>query len=134
VMKEDKRQPKEVEGRGWDGFRFLGLFLVLVILAGGVGVVLKNQQNNPEGKKEEAGGELKKEALGKEIKISSKIDINSASQEELESLPGIGPKKAQAIIGYRKRYGPFKTKSDIIKVKGIGEKTYQKIKDKIEAH
>ena len=68
----------------------------------------------------------------KETPQTSKININTASEQELDSLPGIGSVKAKAIIDYRKKYGNFKTKRDIIKVKGIGEKTYEKLKDKIE--
>lgn len=52
------------------------------------------------------------------------ININTASQSELETLPGIGETKAKAIISLR----PFQTISDIKKVSGIGEATFQKIK------
>lgn len=57
-----------------------------------------------------------------------KIDINSASIEELEKLPQIGPKIARYIIEYRNRNGPFKKVEDIKKVEKIGEKTFEKIK------
>jgi competence protein ComEA len=56
-----------------------------------------------------------------------KIDINTASREELDALPGIGPVKAQAIIDGR----PFKTIEDIMKVRGIKEGEFSKIKDLI---
>jgi competence protein ComEA len=58
------------------------------------------------------------------------IDINTASQEELEALPGIGPVKAAAIIEARKERR-FSSKEDIMRVKGIKEGTYEEIKDKI---
>ncbi len=58
------------------------------------------------------------------------ININTASQKELESLSGIGPVYAGRIIEYRKKYS-FKKIEDIIKVKGIGRKTFENIKDKI---
>ena len=64
--------------------------------------------------------------------ISEKININTASLPELISLPSIGEKKAQAIIDYRKKIGGFKSKEDIMKVRGIGEGIYTKIKDIIE--
>ena len=51
------------------------------------------------------------------------ININTATQEELETLPGIGPSKAQAILVYREENGAFKTIEDILEVPGIGEKT-----------
>jgi competence protein ComEA len=60
--------------------------------------------------------------------ISYPININTASQAELESLPGIGPALAQAIIEYRQAHGPFKTIEEIIDVSGIGPKTFEKIK------
>jgi competence protein ComEA len=59
------------------------------------------------------------------------ININTATQTELESLPGIGPALAQQIIAYRKVHGPFATIEDIIDVPGIGPKTFEKIKDLI---
>ena len=59
----------------------------------------------------------------------TKININTASAEELDKLPEIGPVKAQAIVEYRKANGPFKSAEDIEKVKGIKEGTFAKIKD-----
>jgi competence protein ComEA len=59
------------------------------------------------------------------------IDINTASQAELETLPGIGPTTAQKIIAYRTENGPFQTTEDIINVSGIGPGTYERIKDLI---
>jgi competence protein ComEA len=56
------------------------------------------------------------------------VNINSASQKQLEELPGVGPVKAKAIIDYRKKNGPFKTTEDIKKVEGIGDATYDQIK------
>ncbi len=60
-----------------------------------------------------------------------RIDINSATQAELETLSGIGPARAKAIIEYRKRYGGFVTPEEITEVKGIGEGIYSRIKDDI---
>jgi competence protein ComEA len=56
------------------------------------------------------------------------VNINTASQEELESLPGIGPALAKQIIAYRTVNGPFKVIEDILDVPGIGPKTFEKIK------
>lgn len=62
---------------------------------------------------------------------SSKININTATQTELETLPGIGPSTAEKIINYRKENGKFGSIEDIKKVSGIGESKYSKIKDYI---
>ncbi|HKI50128.1 MAG TPA: helix-hairpin-helix domain-containing protein [Desulfobacteria bacterium] len=62
---------------------------------------------------------------------ADKVNINTADKEVLSSLTGIGPVTAERIIEYRDKNGPFKSKEEITKVKGIGEKTFQKIKDLI---
>ena len=49
------------------------------------------------------------------------VDINSATVAQLESLKGLGPKKAQAIVAYRKQNGRFKSVSDLANVSGIGQ-------------
>lgn len=56
------------------------------------------------------------------------ININTASLEELDSLPGIGPSIAQRIIDYRDENGPFATIDDILNVSGIGPSTFDQIK------
>lgn len=53
----------------------------------------------------------------------AEVNINTATQAELETLKGIGPAKAKAIIDYRKKNGSFKSVSDLDNVDGIGEKT-----------
>lgn len=61
----------------------------------------------------------------------SAVDLNTASQAELESLNGVGPKKAQAIIEYRKKNGNFKSADDLEKVPGFGKKTVGGLKKDI---
>jgi len=62
---------------------------------------------------------------------SGPVDINAATAAELETLPGIGPKTADTIVEYREANGPFGSIEDIMDVPGIGEGTFEKIKDKI---
>jgi competence protein ComEA len=60
-----------------------------------------------------------------------KVNINLASYEQLIALPGIGRVKAAAIINYRKEVGMFKALEDIQNIKGIGQKLYTRLADKI---
>lgn len=57
--------------------------------------------------------------------VTSKININTATVEQLAQLKRIGPSYAQRIISYREQNGSFKNPKDITKVKGIGLKTYE---------
>ncbi|MEE9150984.1 MAG: helix-hairpin-helix domain-containing protein [Thermoplasmata archaeon] len=58
-----------------------------------------------------------------------KINLNTATLEELTKLKRIGPVYAQRIIDYREKYGPFERIEDLMKVKGIGQKTFDANKD-----
>ena len=60
-----------------------------------------------------------------------KVNINAATVDELVTLPGIGPSYAQRIVEYREKNGPFKKVEDLLNVRGIGEKTFEKIRDRI---
>ncbi len=60
---------------------------------------------------------------------TKKININTATQEQLESLPGIGPATASKIISYRKEKGKFNKIEDIKEVSGIGDAKFDKMKD-----
>lgn len=59
------------------------------------------------------------------------VNINTATLEELDALPGVGPATAQAIIDDREANGPFASEEDIMRVSGIGEKKYEKLKGSI---
>ncbi|MBR5429356.1 MAG: helix-hairpin-helix domain-containing protein [Firmicutes bacterium] len=65
---------------------------------------------------------------------SGLININTATQAELETLDGIGESKARAIIAYREEHGSFATVEQLTRVSGIGESTLAKIKDQICAY
>ena len=62
----------------------------------------------------------------------AKININTASVAELETLKGIGTKKAEAIVKYREDHGKFNKAEDLVLVKGIGDKVLAKISSEIE--
>ena len=59
------------------------------------------------------------------------VDLNTATQAELEAVNGIGQKKAQAIIDFRKKNGPFRSVADLDKVPGFGQKTVDIVKKDI---
>ncbi len=61
----------------------------------------------------------------------AKININTATVEELTELKNVGDKTAERIVAYRKANGPFKSPHDLTNVKGIGEKTIEKNKGRI---
>lgn len=59
------------------------------------------------------------------------VNINTATVSELDTLPGVGPVKAQAIVDDRSKNGPFKTPADIKRVNGIGAATFEQLKNEI---
>jgi comEA protein len=75
---------------------------------------------------------VSKADAGKAIaQVASKININKATVEQLMEIKGIGESYAKRIVEYRDKNGPFKKIEDITQVQGIGEKTFEKIKDLI---
>ena len=67
----------------------------------------------------------------KEVGKEGKVNINTATVEELKTLKGIGEKKAEAIIEYRKKNGSFKNKEELMKVRGIGKKLYESFEERV---
>jgi competence protein ComEA len=65
-------------------------------------------------------------AAGKPLP-TGKVNLNTASVEQLEALPGVGPKLAERIVEHRQKSGPFKTAEELIDVRGIGEKSFAKL-------
>jgi len=92
-------------------FRSIGAFVVMLLL---LGLALPAAAAAPQ---PAAGGE--------------KININTASADDLASLPGIGPSYAQRIVEYREKNGPFHKVEDLLNVRGIGEKTFERIRDRL---
>lgn len=79
-----------------------------------------------------AGSKEKTAEQAKPAMVASKVNINKASADTIaEVLSGIGKKKAEAIVAYRKVHGDFKSVEDLLAVKGVGEATLEKNKGKI---
>lgn len=76
---------------------------------------------------------LRQESLTEQTVKSVVVNINTATEAELVSLHGIGSSKAQAIILYREMFGNFNSVDDLAKVKGIGVKTIEKNRSRLQA-
>lgn len=79
--------------------------------------------------KQEAIVEVDKDDSNKNETNNNLININTATLEELENIPGIGEAKAKSIIEYRKNCGQFTKKEDLLNIKGIGETVFAELKD-----
>jgi comEA protein len=103
------------------------LLLIAIIVIGGIIAWQKYRPNHP------IQITLSEETNAADGVIAEtepqRIDINRAEAWLLEALPGIGPSKAQAIIDYRQQNGGFGHIAEITEVPGIGQDTYEKIKD-----
>lgn len=114
-------------------YNHIGILLVIGIL-GGAGLLLVKYSD---GKKEPikiTEPPKTQQAQPAEVKgeqVSAKVNINTASLEDLDKLTGIGPATAQKIIDYRTQNGLFKTIEDIKNVSGIGDSKFEAIKDSI---
>lgn len=65
-------------------------------------------------------------------KQMNKINLNTATLEQLVSLPGVGKKKAAAIIEYRTKNGSFESVDELVNVKGVGKKMLKKLKERVK--
>lgn len=94
------------------------LFVIVAVLAMAALPAAAAQQKSP----------AAKSAARTSAAPTTPVNINTATQEQLESLPGLGAKVAQRIIEYRQKNGNFKKVEDLMNVKGIGEKSFLKLK------
>ena len=94
------------------------LLLSLTLLVGG----LPAAQAAPEA---EGGGD------GGAAAVDTTVSLNNAGVEELQTLKGIGPKTAASIVAWRDREGPFESVDQLMAVKGIGEMTLSRIRDRL---
>ncbi len=69
-----------------------------------------------------------------DVLMEKSIDLNTATEEELDRLPGIGPVLAKRIVSYREENGDFLVVEELLDVKGIGEKTFERIQDYLVAN
>lgn len=81
---------------------------------------------------EEQGEQISSEGASTTVKSSGKLNINKASLEELQTLPGIGEVRAKSIIEYREAQGGFKSVEELSNISGIGTKTLEKLRDKVD--
>jgi competence protein ComEA len=91
------------------------LMVVLVVL--GLGVAASAGQDNP-----------RRSAPTAKASAASPVNLNTATVAQLETLPGIGKSTAERILDYREKNGAFKKIEDLMNVRGIGEKSFLKLK------
>ena len=77
------------------------------------------------------GSQIERSNKSKSADIEEKVNINTADEKALDTLPGIGPAMAKRIIEYRETEGAFQSIEDIKKIRGIGDAKFAKLKDKI---
>ncbi len=77
------------------------------------------------------GGRATKPPVTATVVSTEVVNLNSATAAQIASLPGIGPKTAELVVQYRTRNGPFKKIEEVMNVRGIGEKSFLKIKDRL---
>jgi len=92
-------------------------------------VASEKSSSSPSKKSESSSSKKTETSSAPKLAPGTKININTATKEELDAMPEIGPVKAQAIVDYRNANGRFATPEDIMKVPGIKEGTFAKIKD-----
>ena len=77
------------------------------------------------------GGRATKPPVTATVVSTEVVNLNSGTVAQIASLPGIGPKTAELVVQYRTKNGPFKKIEEVMNVRGIGEKSFLKIKDRL---
>lgn len=113
------------------GRQRLTLIMLGAWVLGGLGV-LWWQHQRPAIRVLGAVSPLQAARWSKGIDAARRIDVNRADAAELERLPGVGPSLAQRIVAYRDAHGPFEHPNDVAKVRGIGPKTVEVLRDYIK--
>jgi competence protein ComEA len=75
-----------------------------------------------------AAQEQASQAGSARTQMAPTVNLNTATAQQLEALPGVGPRTAQRILDYRQKNGPFKRIEDLMNIQGIGEKSFLRIK------
>jgi competence protein ComEA len=102
------------------------MFATLLSIAALSAVVLANP-----GVASAAQEPAKGRPAAKPAPVITAININTASVKELDALPGIGAKTAALIVEYRQKNGPFKKVEELMNVRGVGEKSFLKLKPQL---
>ena len=81
----------------------------------------------PAGSSSGDGDERAEHAAPKRKAVSGKLNLNTATEDQLIMLPGVGPSKAERVVAWRQKHGAFKRVADLRHVKGFGYKTVKKL-------
>ena len=102
------------------------LALVAALLVMSSPVIAQPAASKPQG-----GGRANKPPVTATVMSTEVVNLNSATAAQIASLPGIGLKTAELVVQYRTKNGPFKKIEEIMNVRGIGEKSFLRIKDRL---
>ena len=106
------------------------IVLTLVFLLGMTGVYAHAARMSGSGGYIIRAGKLARETVPMES-VQWRVNINTATEEELTALPGVGEVLAERIVAYRREHGRFRTAEELLEVKGIGESKLAELKDRI---